>query len=528
MCRGACRSTNRQCSNNLQLALFPEQCADGETHRSSPVNNETKTNGSNNAHIRNDNNKAATPCRDKRRAFLTRSLATRTVSFVESEIESLTSQCRFLKETNVDASNIAKLERSEVVLGKLLGEGGFSEVYTVEGFCLKEDEDEDGMDLDEVLSEQEFNEKQLEARSKLATTYRASHMSQYVVKHLRKDLLSTRSKFHSAAADLVLEAQFLSRIDHPNIIKVRGWSAGGTSSFSSGSHDSYFLLFDRLDETLTDRIEHWRRETVEDNLDGAKSVLPALLHGFVEKLEIAEQLASALKYLHDRKIIYRDLKPDNIGLVEGTKVQLFDFGLVRELPQSIDEDEESSTARRKNDEKKELFHMSGCGTRRYQAPEMFLGEGYNLQVDVFSLTLVLHEMLTHIKPFAVMGPETHRVLVVEGGERPAISNEWPKDLQTLLQQGWGSNPSDRPSMKEFHLQLMKLKVSENLRHKRHNFSPNPSSHVLDDVMGAGQGHPKQNLWHFSLHSLPRLIRKLSVSFSSSTTEELSTFDSFDS
>ncbi len=73
------------------------------------------------------------------------------------------------------------------------------------------------------------------------------------MKHLRRDLLPKKSKFVHAAADLVMEAKFLSTLYHPNIVKLRGWS-GGPESYAVGSHDDFFLVLDRLDHTLSLRI----------------------------------------------------------------------------------------------------------------------------------------------------------------------------------------------------------------------------------------------------------------------------------
>ncbi|KAG7345292.1 serine/threonine protein kinase [Nitzschia inconspicua] len=384
----------------------------------------------------------------KRRAFLTRSLATRTISFVDSEVERLTKEYTFLKKVQPSTS-IAKLDRSELVLGERLGEGGFSQVYAVASICL--DDNECKCDI-----------RQLGVRSTLQKSANESY-ARYVLKHLRPDWSSSpqkqqRAAFHEAAADLVLEAQFLARMDHPNIIQLCGWAAGGTSCFGKGSHDAYFLLLDRLDETLSNRINTWRREhDAEIRSNGSDAI-----HRYEEKLDLASQLASALVYLHERRIVYRDLKADNVGLINGNQVQLFDFGLARELPPSSFEIFDTKK------QAQELFRMSGVGTRRYCAPEVVLGHAYNLQADVYSMAIVVHEMMSHNKPFGVIGPESHRVLVADGGQRPAMPHSWPTSLQKLLRRGWAASLQDRPTMTIFRQELQKLKVKDEPKceHKR--------------------------------------------------------------
>ena len=273
-------------------------------------------------------------------------------------------------------------------------------------------------------------------------------------------------------------------------------------------------------------------------------VVPSSFYKYGQKLDFAEQLTSALEYLHERHIMYRDLKPQNVG-IRGNTIQLFDFGLVRELPRDNNDDgEESSSKNSGKVDKDKLFEMSGAGTRRYCAPEVILGEAYNLQVDVYSMTILLYEMMTHIKPFEVMGPESHRLLVAEYGERPALSNDWPKDLQTLFRQGWAANPSDRPTMKELKQQITKLHLTETFQHHRQHSHSVTSPRFLSSILlgrraEQEEGDTKPKLWlHRSLRVIPRLIRR-TINHGSSTgeqrsspsfsnTDDMSTFDSFDS
>ena len=81
-------------------------------------------------------------------------------------------------------------------------------------------------------------------------------------------------------------------------------------------------------------------------------------------------VARALRYLHDNDIIYRDLKPDNVGFDIRGDVKLFDFGLTKEL---------RPRDRIRTDE----YRASGqTGSRRYMAPEVVLCKNYGLKADI--------------------------------------------------------------------------------------------------------------------------------------------------
>jgi serine/threonine protein kinase len=224
--------------------------------------------------------------------------AKHTCSRINSTVTSFLTRSQFV--SNKATASLPQLDRNEIVLGKLLGAGGFSQAFELEGICLCQD-------LNESLSiEQENARLKLAAKSK--RKYKGS--SQYVVKHIQTKFLNNPKKFKDAGVDLIIEAHFLASLSHPNILSIKGWASGGSSAYMTGRHDGFFIIIDRLQETLDRRIKRWAQQLKRYKEPALKKIakdgqLRTLL--FAGRLKVARDIASALAYLHDKRIIYRDL-----------------------------------------------------------------------------------------------------------------------------------------------------------------------------------------------------------------------------
>ncbi|CAB9516961.1 activated protein kinase kinase kinase 7 [Seminavis robusta] len=376
---------------------------------------------------------------------------------VDALVETMTERSNFLREAYPPAGyapSLAVVNRDEVRVGALLGQGTYSDVFEVAGLELSDSDDDDEDTMTGL--EANINSIARAARQSLQAKARDDKgRCQYAIKHLKPDLLKDSKSFESAAADLIMEAKWLSIVNHPNIVKMHGIAMGGTAAYAcSGLYDSFFVIVDKIHETLYDRLKTWRQQSATHLCNPTNTTL-------MLKMDIALQLGDALSYLHERRLVFRDLKPHNCGLTKDGKVLLFDFGFCRELP-DIDPDipeyiggtlvwgEEDA---QQGDDAR-LYGMSGKGTLMYMSPETLGTRRYNQKADVYGWSIILYEMLTLRRPYAIESVEGHRRTIFRRGERPPLGGSGiPRTLQHLLENSWDACIARRYTMQEAVLHL---------------------------------------------------------------------------
>lgn len=353
----------------------------------------------------------------QRQQWLEQSILRRLVAPVKNIVEEIASTSTFLQ---TPAPQVALFARHELVLNEIpLGTGGFSTVHEIIAVNV-DDSIHRQCDPSTKQLRLDFSESLLDDNG----------TPRYVMKHLMRKLLNRPKDYQCALRDLVLEIEYMQRLSHQNIAPVSGRSFDGLDNLDS--FDSYFLITERLDDTLGIQIKQWNVCESPPSME--------------QRTRYMEQLAQALSYLHNRRIVFRDLKPDNIGF-RNNKIVLFDFGLCRELPNTDSE----------------VFEMSGVGTQRYMANEVLSGEAYNCKIDVYSFALIAWEMISTVRPYLRYGNQQHREAVVIHQERPIIPMDCPKWIAEILRGSWCADVRLRHDMKTV--------VSLFRQHRRPNRQP---------------------------------------------------------
>ena len=121
---------------------------------------------------------------------------------------------------------------------------------------------------------------------------------------------------------------------------------------------------------------------------------------FTEALEVAGQIASALEAAHAGGIVHRDIKPENVMLRRDGLVKVLDFGLAKLTESTPDPEPTHIDVRGLLNSQVKTNPSAMMGTPNYMSPEQAQGLAVDARIDIFSLGIVLYEMLTGKPPFA--------------------------------------------------------------------------------------------------------------------------------
>ena len=222
-----------------------------------------------------------------------------------------------------------------------------------------------------------------------------------------------------------LERELLtaSTLDYPGILSVYDLGV---------DRGQYFIVTETFDASLRDRL----------------SAGPIRLP---EALDIAIQVAGALEAAHARGIIHRDIKPENI-LLRRNLVKVADFGLAKLREHRFQEEieDETTTTRR----------GVVLGTVAYMSPEQLLGESVDARTDIWSLGVILYEMITGHRPFE--GATATQTIISILHHIPALPIDYlPIEIQRILNKALNKDRDERyQSASDFLADLLDIREPE--------------------------------------------------------------------
>uniref|UniRef100_A0A6B2L5E0 Protein kinase domain-containing protein n=1 Tax=Arcella intermedia TaxID=1963864 RepID=A0A6B2L5E0_9EUKA len=207
------------------------------------------------------------------------------------------------------------------------------------------------------------------------------------------------------------EIAILSNLRHPNIINFIGWSKT-KKQVNSVINASVAMVT----EYMGGGTLHW-------SLTNSYSFLSQTFHLLSN---IILDIVRGMTYLHSRNILHRDLNARNILLDEHYKCKISDFGLSR-----LKAEHGSMT--------------SHIGFLVCMAPEVYIGEEYSFQADVYSFGMVLYHILVGKQPNDDIDPLKFAHMVAHDKHRPPISANVSPFFKQIISQCWHENPEERPS-----------------------------------------------------------------------------------
>jgi NIMA (never in mitosis gene a)-related kinase len=217
------------------------------------------------------------------------------------------------------------------------------------------------------------------------------------------------------------EVQLLRSLDHPNIVRLRD---------SVQEKGVLYIIMEYVDGgDLAEKIRQRSGKPFSED----------------EVLNIFVQLVLALQHIHEKKIVHRDIKPQNVFLTRVGVVKLGDFGVARALNGTLD------------------LCQTVIGTPYYLSPEVWSNQPYNGQTDLWSLGCILYELCALRRPFTGRDAGQLFAQVMRGTFDP-IPSRYGKNIKTLLEGMLNTTAAQRPSANDIlQLPFVQTKIAAKIR-----------------------------------------------------------------
>lgn len=261
--------------------------------------------------------------------------------------------------------------------------------------------------------------KKLLGQGGMSSVYLASRIDDFE-KEVALKIIPPFENHRQSAENFRRERQILARLDHPNIARILD---GGTTSGGLP-----FIVMEYVDGLPLDCFCRENDLSVK------------------EKLELFLKVCSAVTFAHQNLIVHRDLKPNNIFVTKNGDVKLLDFGIAKLLDAESFGVGENRT-----------FQGTAL-TLEYAAPEQITGGNITVASDVYSLGVILYELLTNSRPHKFGQKSLGEIVRIIESEEPAAPSEILKpkakeqnsELDSIILKSLAKNPAERyPSTVEF-------------------------------------------------------------------------------
>lgn len=244
-------------------------------------------------------------------------------------------------------------------------------------------------------------------RGGMAEVYKAYHanLDRYVAIKVLHAFLADDDEFR---VRFEKEARNIAKLNHPNIVQVYDFDY-------AQDRDSYYMVMELIEgETLKDRLY---------DLSQRNERLP-----LPEVLRIIREAASALAFAHSRGMIHRDVKPANLMMDTSNRVVLTDFGIAKML-----------------DNKQMTVSGGMIGTPAYMSPEQGLGEPGDERSDIYSLGIIMYQLLVGELPYDA---ETALGVILMHVNDPipelrTYDSSIPDSVQRIVQKAMAKDPDAR-------------------------------------------------------------------------------------